>query len=347
MKNMMIASFVATMAMAGTLHAAEDVKIRVLGFWGNQPQVDDVDRKVWEGLAEQTDGRIQTQYLTLNEAGIKGDQALRFLKRGTFDIMTISVSYVSGDEPSLVAVDLPAIAYDFDTLRQISDSYRGVMAERVKPYNGVFLTHWPFNPQILFCKEQAESLDALGGEKVRVSGAPAADTLEELDATAVDLTGGEVYQALQRGLVDCGTTGSTFGYRNKWHEVTSSLYDLPLGGYSQVIQVANKDFWESLSDEDQKLISSKLSEAEEALWEMAPVVHEQGIRCATGEGECELGGEAGGMTYADVSEEDRKELDGILKSVIIPRWKESCNASFPECGETFDETIGQVIGIAD
>ncbi len=347
MKKVFIAGCLAAAATTGSAQEAEDVSIRVLGFWGNQPQVDNVDKQVWQNIEEETDGRITTQYLTLNEAGIKGDQALRFLRRGTFDIMTVSVSYVSGDEPSLVAVDLPGIAYDFETLREISDSYRDVLAERVEPYNGVFLTHWPFNPQILFCGDQVEGLDGLAGHKVRVSGAHAADTLEELDATAVDLTGGEVYQGLQRGLVDCGTTGSTFGYRNKWHEVTSSLYDLPLGGYSQVIQVANRDFWESLSEDDRELIRGKLETAEDELWEMAPAVHEQGIRCATGEGACDLGGEAGDMTYADVSEQDRAALDEILKTVVIPRWKESCNATFPECGERFDETIGQVIGISD
>ncbi len=322
---------------------AADVTIKVLGFFGNQPQIDDVDRPMWESIEADSGGRIEVQYLTLNESGLKGDQALRFLKRGSFDIMTINPAYVAGDEPSLVAVDLPGLAYDYETLRKISDAYRPTMAERLERFDGVLLSHWPFNPQIVWCNDPVNSISDLAGRKVRVAGAPAAETLEQLGATAVNLTGGEVYQALQRGLVNCGSTGSTYGYRTKWHEVANHLYNFPLGSYSQVIQVANKGFWDKLSTEDQEMIKAKMKVAEDRLWEMAPAVHQQGVACATGQGECELGGEPGSMTFTEVSEADKDILAKIVNETVIPNWKASCTPIFPECGERFDETIGKVI----
>ncbi|WP_053078913.1 TRAP transporter substrate-binding protein [Puniceibacterium sp. IMCC21224] len=336
------AAFVGALSSASMAQAA-DVTIKVLGFWGNQPQIDDVDRPMWEAIEAESDGRIEIQYLTLNEAGLKGDQALRFLKRGAFDIMTISPAYVSGDEPSLVAVDLPGLAYDYETLRKISDVYRPTMAERLERFDGVLLTHWPFNPQIVWCNEPVNSITDLKGRKVRVSGAPAADTLDQLGATAVNLTGGEVYQALQRGLVNCGSTGSTYGYSTKWHEVANHLYNFPLGSYSQVVQVANKTFWDTLSAEDQDMISAKMKEAEDKLWAMAPDVHNQGVVCATGQGECTLGGEPGSMTFTEVSASDKDILAEIVNTTIIPKWKESCTPIFPDCADRFDETIGKVI----
>ncbi len=336
------AALLGALSLAPAAQAA-DVTIKVLGFWGNQPQIDDVDRPMWESIEAESDGRIEIQYLTLNEAGLKGDQALRFLKRGTFDIMTISPAYVSGDEPSLVAVDLPGLAYDYETLRAISDAYRPTMTERLERFDGVFLTHWPFNPQIVWCNDPVDSITDLSGRKVRVSGAPAADTLDELGATAVNLTGGEVYQALQRGLVNCGSTGSTYGYSTKWHEVANHLYDFPLGSYSQVIQVANKTFWDGLTSEDQEMIRSKMQQAEEKLWAMAPDVHKQGVDCATGRAECTLGGEPGDLTFTEVSEADKEVLAEIVNDVIIPKWKESCTPIFADCATRFDETIGQVI----
>ncbi|MCG8511368.1 MAG: TRAP transporter substrate-binding protein [Rhodospirillales bacterium] len=340
-KSLVVASAM-TFVTAATA-AAADVDIKVLGFWGNQPQIDDVDRPLWDSLSKETNGRINVKYVTLNEAGIKGGQALRFLKKGAFDIMTISVSYVSGDEPSLVAVDLPGVAFDFETLKQISDAYRPVMAERLKKFDGVLLTHWPFNPQIVFCKDKIESLDDLAGRKVRASGAPASDTLEQLSSTAVNMTGGEVYQALQRGLVDCGSTGTTYGFKNKWHEVTNYLYDLPLGGYSQVVQVANAKFWNELSSEDQALIKEKLAVAEEKLWAMAPTIHDYGVICTTGTKDCPLTGDTGAMKFIPTSKGDRAKLQGILQNTVIPIWKESCNNVFSECGARFDATIGKIL----
>jgi len=215
------------------------------------------------------------------------------------------------------------------------------MEERIKSFDGVLLTHWTFNPQIVFCKEKINSISDLAGRKVRVSGAPAADTLKELGATAVNMTGGEVYQGLQRGIVDCASTGTTYGFKNRWHEVTSYLYDLPLGGYSQVIQVANTKFWGSLSSEDQELIRKKLKIAEDKLWAMAPAVHDIGIACLTGKGECPLSGETGKMLFLDTSDDDQKKLQNILKTTVIPTWKTSCDNVFPECGKRFDSTIGK------
>lgn len=326
------------LCMASTSFAGKNV--RVLGFWGNQPQIDDVDRPLWNSLKEETGGRLEAKYVTLNEAGIKGGQALRFLKRGAFDIMTISVSYVSGDEPSLVAVDLPGVAFDVDTLNDISHLYRATMEERVKRFDGVLLSHWAFNPQIVFCKEKIDSITDLAGKKVRVSGAPAADTLKKLGATAVNMTGGEVYQGLQRGIVDCASTGTTYGFKNRWHEVTDYLYDLPLGGYSQVIQVANAKFWNSLSSEDQKLIRAKMKASEAKLWAMAPEIHNLGIACLTGSGDCSLPGESGKMHFVATSAGDKTRLQDILKGTVLPTWKESCDNVFDGCGERFDQTIG-------
>ena len=345
MKHLVNCAFAAMIAaLPAATHAQDaEVTMKVLGFWGNQPQIDDVDRPMWESIEEETDGRIKVQYLTLNEAGLTGDQALRFLKRGQFDIMTISPAYVSGDEPALVAVDLPGLAYDYETLREISRVYRPTMAERLERFDGVLLSHWPFNPQIVWCNEPVNSISDLAGRKVRVSGAPAADTLDALGATAVNLTGGEVYQALQRGLVNCGSTGSTYGYRTKWHEVANHMYDFPLGSYSQVIQVANKTFWDKLSPEDQELIQTKMAEAEDKLWEMAPAVHQQGVACATGQDSCDLGGEPGDMTFTEVSESDKEVLAEIVNTEVIPNWKASCTPVFPDCATRFDETIGKVM----
>ncbi len=334
----------ASMTFAATSSAAAaEVEINVLGFWGNQPQIDDVDRPLWESLEAESNGRIDVNYVTLNEAGIKGGQALRFLRKGAFDIMTISVSYVSGDEPSFVAVDLPGIAFNYETLKEISNAYKPIFEERLKRHGGVLLSHWPFNPQIVFCKDKIESLSDLSGRKVRVSGAPAADTLAALGGTAVNMTGGEVYQALQRGLVDCASTGSTYGFKNRWHEVTNYLYDLALGGYSQVIQVANEEFWNSLSDEDRALISGKMKEAEAKLWAMAPDVHRQGVVCLTGTEDCPLTGESGAMTFVPTSKDDEAKLTTVLTGTILPKWKASCNGVFDECGERFDSTIGPIL----
>lgn len=334
----------AALLAAAPAQAAE-VNIRVLGWFGNQPQVDDVEIPFWKSLEERTNGEFAATFRTINEVGLKGFESLRTLQSGAFDVVAMQLAYVGGDDPALVGADLPGLASDFDTVQEIAEAYRPVLAERLEEkFNGKLLMQWPFPPQILFCKEPIEKLSDLEGRKVRVNGAVISEMVKSWGATAVTLSGSEVYQALQRGLVECAATGSAYGNEYGWYEVANQLYMLPVGGYALVAHVARLDFWNGLSEEQQKTLMGEMETLEEQLWAMGEETHQDGVNCNTGQGECKSG-KVGSMSVREPTEEDKQFFLTTLKEVALPTWLESCEADFPECRTRWNETVGEVVGI--
>jgi len=250
-------------ASAFTAAAAEETKMRVLGWYGNQPQSQEVERPFWKELGSRTDGQFSTNFRTIDELGLKGFESLRTLQSGAFDVLAFQVSFVGGEAPILMGVDLPGAAFDFDQLKKNVDAYRPILEKELdERFNAKLLTVWSFPFQILYCKGDVKTLDDLRGKKVRVSGTYTAKLVEDLGAAGVTLAGPEVYQGLMQGVVDCAITGSQYGNSNDWFEVSNTLSPIPLGGAGVVLHVATNAFWDKLSPEKQATLANEMKKLE-------------------------------------------------------------------------------------
>src|SRR5699024_5970121 len=87
----------------------------------------------------------------------------------------------------------------------------------------------------------------------------AADKLAGM--TPVAISQSEVYEALQRGVVD-GTSGSSFDILidRDYQEVAPHFVDPRTGNYAVTLTVINKDVWESMPDDIKDAINT-VSEA--------------------------------------------------------------------------------------
>jgi TRAP-type C4-dicarboxylate transport system substrate-binding protein len=324
---------------------AAETDIRVLGWFGNQPQMDEVEIPFWKNLPNATNGEFSATFRTINEVGLKGFESIRTLQSGAFDIVAMQFAYISGDDPALVGHDLPGLASDFATVKKIADAYRPVVEERYRTkFNAKLLAQWPFPPQILFCKEPITKLSDLKGRKVRATGSVVSKMITSWGATAVTISGPEVYQAMQRGLADCAATGSAYGNEHGWYEVAKQLYVVPLGGYALVTHVARLDFWNKLTESQQKILSEQIAKLETALWAMGEETHQDGINCNSGQGKCKSG-KVGKMTVLYPSDEDAAFFRKTLMDVALPTWRQECEEDFPECAARWNETVGAAVGM--
>lgn len=336
------ASLIAVSA-APIAHAAE-VKMRVLGWYGNQKQSTEIERPFWKDLEKNTNGQLAADFRTIDEIGLKGFESLRTLRSGAFDIVSFQISFIGGEAPVLMGVDLPGLAFDFDGLRKVVNAYRPVLdANLGEKFNGKLLGAWPYPFQIVFCKSEMANLGDLKGQKIRVSGNLTAELVKQLGGAAVTLAGPEVYQALMQGVVDCAITGSQFGNANDWFEVAKTQNTAPLGGAGVVLHVARKDFWNKLTPAQQQALSQQMSGLESKLWAMAVDGHADGIRCNTGGTPC--GGKPGKMKLVDMNDKDRASIAQILKEKIIPLWLSDCEKASPTCKSDWSKTIGEAVNI--
>lgn len=334
----------ACLAVFATNSWAADVNIRVLGWYGNQPQSQVLERPFWENIEKSTQGQFKANFRTIDELGLKGFESLRTLQSGAFDIVSFQITFVGGEAPVLMGADLPGAAFNFDDLQRNLDAYRPVMERDLDSrFNAKLLTAWSFPFQILYCKGQVKSLDELRGKKVRVSGALSAKLIESLGGASVTLAGPEVYQAMMQGVVDCAVTGSQYGNSNDWFEVSDSLLTTPVGGAGVVLHVARKAFWEKLTPEQQATLSGALKKLEDDLWAMGREGHDDGINCNIGRTPCD--GKPGKMTLVESTPADREKVNGVLKDVLIPLWLEDCTAASGTCGDDWFKTAGAAAGI--
>lgn len=323
---------------------AAEVDLRVLGWYGNQPQQQDIEAPFWKGLEERTDGTFSATFRTIDELGLTGFEALRTLQTGAFDVVSIQVSHVSGDDPLFMGADLPGLSYTFDELGALLEAYNPVMDERLQErYGAKLVATWAYPPQIVFCKGDMEGFSDLAGKKVRVSSAFSAKAVEEFGGTSVTLAGPEVYQALQQGVADCAATGSIYGNVNGWHEVTDTLFPVPLGGSGVALHTIRLDTWNKMTPEQQEMLTAEMKDLGDALWTMGIEDNQKGIDCNVGEA-CESG-QTGDMSLLEVTPEARAEMKAALENAIVPMWIAECERIVDDCRAQWNASVGKVLGI--
>jgi TRAP-type C4-dicarboxylate transport system substrate-binding protein len=255
-----------------------------------------------------------------------------------YDVGTTIIDYVAGDEPRVEGLDVPGID-DPAELRKIVDAYRPYM-ERVfdETFDSKLMAIAPYTAQVAFCKVPITGLADLAGKRIRGSGRMTMDFIEALGSTGVSIAFNEVPVALDRGVVDCGITGTLSGYLAGWSEVSTHFYPLPLGGWDPIGIAINNSTWESLDAETQALLSEQITKLEEEIWAGAAADNQNGINCNTG-GECPAG-PAFNLTLVDITDEDRARAAQLVQEVVLPRWKERCPG---DCAETFNETVQPLV----
>jgi TRAP-type C4-dicarboxylate transport system substrate-binding protein len=100
------------------------------------------------------------------------------------------------------------------------------------------------------------TLDDLKNQKVRGYGY-VSQTLQAAGASPVSMGQGEVYEALQRGVLN-GTSGAPIDVMadRDFYEVAPNIVDMNYGNYAIAGTVINKKTWESLPADLQKSIES-------------------------------------------------------------------------------------------
>lgn len=177
---------------------AETITLRVLGQpSGSGLIAQQKEQPFFEKLAETTDLDIKVEYLPIDVAAIPDTDALRILKSGLFDIISIRGPQVSRDEPSVLGLDLVGLNTSYEAGKKHIDAFMPYVAARIESqFSGKLLGIWPAGPQVIFCKPEVKSLADLSGHKVRVGDQSAANFVAKLGATGISMPFGEVQQSL-------------------------------------------------------------------------------------------------------------------------------------------------------
>ena len=179
-------------------------------------------------------------------------------KRGLADISLGFQGFYPGQFPLIESVSLPfmditSAAQGTKVLNALYDEFPEIRAQ----YRGVkmlFLT--TEDPYLLWTvKKPVRTLEDFKGMKLRVSGGPPTEMAKAMGATPVNIVTGEMYEALDKGLVEGAPMSSDLcGALNFW-EITNYVTDAPL--YTTIFWwIMNQDTWDRLSPDIQEAIMS-------------------------------------------------------------------------------------------
>ncbi len=134
--------------------------------------------------------------------------------------------------------------------------------------NVVVLNILPSSPQALgWFKKEITSLADFKGQKCRQTGL-AAEIFNGMGMRTVNMPGGEIMPAAERGTIDCaewvgGIEDLRFGFQNIWkyHYAPSLHENVSIGEL-----LINKDVWNSIAKTDQEIIKAAATETMFVWW---------------------------------------------------------------------------------
>ncbi|WP_432696956.1 TRAP transporter substrate-binding protein DctP [Marinobacterium sp. YM272] len=154
--------------------------------------------------------------------------------------------------PYLLPNDAEHLGEFFKTSKAINEDFKALYAD----HGLELLTMFPEGKVAMTTQEPVTSPADLDGVKVRVMSNPLlVETYKAFGATPTPLPWGEVYGGLQTNIIQGQENPAFFIESTKMYEVTDYITYTGHSNFTTAV-MANKDFYDGLSDEDKAVIQS-------------------------------------------------------------------------------------------
>ena len=336
-----IAGAVALGMAAPAAAEIQSLKIKAVGTWSNLTNYYDFEKPFYSGdMTKASGGKIQTQINPITELGLKGWEVMRLLKLGVFDVAHGVYGYVASEDPALEGGDLSGASADFKQAREVVKAYEPVIRKRFnKVFNAHYLGTFRWPSQFIWCNQPINNVTDLKDKKIRVYSTTLGDFIEGVGGSAVTIAFAEVVPALQKGVADCGLTGTLPAYNAKWWQVVTHNIRIRLG-YASSFLAMNMKVWNSLDGATQALFKKELKALEEEMWVATAANDQKGMDC-NASGPCD--GPTGGMVPIEPTAADKAKLKDVVENFVLKRWAKRCGTQ--KCVDEWNATIGKLSGM--
>lgn len=226
------------------------------GFWAKH-----ID--LWaEYVTENTDGRVTVEP-SLPGAIVPVDQQMDAVSTGLTGAMAIPSAYYSGVIPLGYVWSVPPVVQSVSDMKEFNEEYADgragdLWSDAIEDEYNVVVIGYMYGPADvpISSKVPLNSIADLKGVKLRVGAGAIADTLASFGASCVFAPSSESYTMLSTNAIDAVVTGSPAdNLAASFAEVTSYWVREPyLNTTHATTLVINRDIWESLTPEDQKVL---------------------------------------------------------------------------------------------
>ena len=295
---------ISMLALTATVATADELK-----FANFTPPFHTINASVIEMMNEAvstaTGGETSVRGYHGGELGAGPVEQYVRVVQGVADIGWGLPGYTSSQFDTTMIVELPnAIPIEAPGYEAIWAAYDDHLADEFPGTVPVAL--WTSEPNVFIMKDRDIRTPAdVAGLKIRVAGATAAQVVEALGGTPVQMPINQVYNSLQTGLIDGVITGSSTLNDFKLDEVANS-YTLGANlGRLSFFAVMNEGVYNGLSDEAKAAIDpAALSKSAEDAWN---ATSDDGLAKARATGD---------NTFIDLTEEEAAVFAEAVAGVV-------------------------------
>lgn len=286
-------------------------------------------------------GSLPGTWTTVPRSAIAGPRLLDAAREAGIGLLAVAVAELPAADPWFEPAGLSALAADVPSARQVAQGYAQMASLRWRDrYQWRLMASVALEGQGLYCRTPIRSLADLKARRVRAEGAWLGRLLEQLAATPVTMAVRDVRAALASKSLDCAIGGTMSGNLLGWHEVSTSLYSLPLG-WSLTQYVFAEPAWNALDPSLRGQLQSEFRQFESRAWEGAAVLTREGFNCNAGIEPCGQG-KRGKMNIVLASDADRALIRTLLAERVLPEWSARCGA---DCARAFDDSVGKAAAL--
>ncbi len=208
-------------------------------------------------VKEMSQGRMEIRVHAASSL-YPGPEMLPALLDGRVEIAPVLSAYLTDVLLELGVLELPFLTQTLDEHRRAAEALRGYTTDIMAKRGLKLLTVHSWPTQQLFANQAIRTLADWKGKKFRVYGSESADLAKALGAAPVSIPFGEVYTALQRGVVDGAMTSATNAEPMKFFEVSKFMNFWNLSGGSTEWLATNVKAWNALPKDLQEIVQGAL-----------------------------------------------------------------------------------------
>jgi tripartite ATP-independent transporter DctP family solute receptor len=203
--------------------------------------------KVADRVRASTNGEVEFQLFPSSQLG-NARQMIEGTQLGTEEGTVMPAAFVGGFNPAISILDIP---YVFPSDRAAAQKLRAgpfgkALLDSFSSRGFVAIALWPNGRKSLTSNKSLDSLEAMKGQKFRVMDSKILiEQFAAVNASAVAINFGELYTALQTGVVDGEENPLDTISTMKFHEVQKYLVVTEHGAMEDVV-LFNPGWWQKL-----------------------------------------------------------------------------------------------------
>jgi TRAP-type C4-dicarboxylate transport system substrate-binding protein len=205
-------------------------------------------------VASKSGGKLTVRPFPSMQLGGKPPELYRQMVQGIADIVFTLPGYTSGDFPMMALTELPGTANSAeDGTRKLWKHFDQFLAREFKDAKVLML--WNSDSAGIMSRERpVRKLEDMKGLKVRTPSAAQAAQIQAMGATPIPMPVTQIYNSLERGVIDASMIPASAGLDFKLIEVAKFFtYNAPLG-HSPFLVSMNRKRYESLPADLKKAI---------------------------------------------------------------------------------------------